>query len=112
MVDTITFDDLQKVDIRVGTVKTVERIEDADKIYKLMVDFGDEQRQIVSGLVAHYSADELEGAQLPFILNLEPRTFKGVESQGMLLAVSDESNDGAPVLLLPDKDVPNGSEVI
>ncbi|OHB19665.1 MAG: hypothetical protein A2666_03945 [Parcubacteria group bacterium RIFCSPHIGHO2_01_FULL_47_10b] len=107
----VSLDELHKLDVRIGTVRKVELIEGADRLYKLTVDFGadDPARQIVSGIREYYTIKQLEGAQLPFILNLEPRRLKGVDSNGMLLAVSV---DGAAVLLKPRKKVPEGSKVI
>ncbi len=107
MSDSISFEDFKKVEIKIGKVLTCEKVEGADKLYKLEVDFGEEKRQIVSGIVDFYQPEDLIGKQFPFITNLEPRTIRGVESQGMLMAV-DPGNDSA-VLLSPDKEVPEGS---
>ena len=102
----VTFDDFAKLEIRIGKVLSVEKIEGTDKLLKLQVDFTSEQRQIVSGIAEFYSPDDLIGKEFPFIINLEPRVIRGVESQGMILAV--DSTDGI-VLLNPDKEVPEGS---
>lgn len=102
----ITIEDFAKLDIRIGTITAAEKVENADKLLKLQVDFGSETRQIVSGIAAWYAPEELVGKQCPFIFNLEPRTFRGVESQGMLFAVGTE---GGAVLVHPDKKVPEGS---
>ena len=109
--DTITFEEFKKIEIRMGKVIKAEKVENADKLLKLQVDFAGEigVRQIVSGIAEYYSTEELEGKKLPFIVNLEPRKFKGEESQGMLMAVDTE---GKPVLLLPAEDVLEGSEVV
>ncbi|HKC14554.1 MAG TPA: methionine--tRNA ligase subunit beta [Patescibacteria group bacterium] len=106
----ITFEEFKKVEIRIGKVTKVEKVENADKLLKLQVDFGPEvgERQIVSGIAEYYSIADLEGKKLPFIVNLEPRKFKGVESQGMLMAVDAEK----PVLLTPVEDVAEGSEIV
>ncbi|HZQ29696.1 MAG TPA: hypothetical protein VFA93_01290 [Patescibacteria group bacterium] len=108
--DSVTFEEFKKVEIKIGKVLSVEKVENADKLLKLVVDFGPPigQRQIVSGIAEHYSSKDLEGKKLPFIVNLEPRKFKGVESQGMLMAVSG----GKPVLLLPAEDVLEGAEIV
>jgi len=103
----VTFDDFKKLEIKIGRVISAEKVEGADKLYKLEVDFGEFKRQIVSGIVDFYTPEELVNHQFPFIVNLEPRTIRGVESQGMLMAV-DPGNDSA-VLLSPDKEVPEGS---
>lgn len=109
--DNVTFEEFKKVEIRIGKILSVEKVENADKLLKLQVDFGGElgERQIVSGIAEHYSVEELEGKKLPFIVNLEPRKFKGVESQGMLMAVDTEDK---PVLLIPQEEVSEGSEVL
>lgn len=106
----VTLDEFRKIEIRIGKVLKVEKVENADKLLKLQVDFGSEigERQIVSGIAEFYQPDELEGKKLPFIVNLEPRTFKGVESQGMLMAVAADK----PVLLLPAEDVKEGSLIV
>lgn len=106
----ITFEDFKKIEIKIGKVLSVEKVENADKLLKLIVDFGPDigERQIVSGIAEHYSSKDLKGKKLPFIVNLEPRTFKGVESQGMLMAVSSDK----PVLLLPAENVKKGSSVV
>ncbi len=105
-----TIDDLQKLDIRVGTFTSVEPIEGSEKLYKELVDFGSEigQRQILSGIQKYFTPEELVGRQALFIVNLEPRQMMGFESNGMLLATD---NDEAPVLLVPDSKVPNGSKI-
>lgn len=104
----ITYDDFAKLDVRMGTIITCQKIENADKLLKLEVDFGDFKRQIVSGIAMWYTPEDLVGKQCPFLINLEPRTFRGVESQGMLIATG---TDDSAVLLFPDKQVPNGSEI-
>lgn len=102
----VTFDDFAKLEIKVGKVLSAEKVEGADKLLKLQVDFTSEQRQIVSGIAEFYSPDDLVGKEFPFIVNLEPRIIRGVESQGMMLTVDTGSNI---VLLNPDKEVPEGS---
>ncbi|MEI6660248.1 MAG: methionine--tRNA ligase [bacterium] len=115
--DKVTYEEFKKMDIRVGRVVSVESIEGADKLLKFQIDFGDKDtegngvfRQIVSGLKEFYpDYDKLVGKQLLYILNLEPRTIKGVESQGMLLAV--DGKEGNPVFLVPEVEVEPGSKV-
>lgn len=104
----ITFDDFAKLEIKVGKVLSAEKVEGADKLLKLQVDFSSEQRQIVSGIAEYYSPEQLIGKEFPFIVNLEPRTIRGVESQGMIMAVDSENGI---VLLNPDKPVPPGSKI-
>lgn len=108
--DQITFDDFKKVEIRMGKITSCEKVLDADKLLKLQVDFGDFQRQIVSGIAMSYAPEEMVGKTLPFIVNLEFRKFKGEESQGMLMATGTGGED--IVLLEPNKDVEPGSEVV
>lgn len=104
----ITLEDFKKLEIRIGKVSKAEKVEGADRLLKLEVDFGSEKRQIVSGIAEFYVAEELAGKEFVFLVNLEPRKFKGIESQGMILAADDT---GKPVLLEPDKEVKIGSVV-
>lgn len=104
----ITFQDFQKLDIRIGTILEAEPIEGADKLYKLKVDLGDEKRELVAGIREEYSPEELKGKQIPILINLEPKTIRGIESKGMILAV--EIN-GKAILIHPDKQVPNGAKI-
>lgn len=111
----ITFEEFKKMDIRVGTIKNVEIIENSDKLLKTTIDFGEKNennesifRIIVSGIREYYeNYDSLIGKQLLYIINLSPRTIKGVESNGMLLAVGDKE----PIFLIPEKEVTTGSKV-
>jgi len=105
----ITYSDFQKMDIRIAKIKSAERVPNTDKLIKLEIDIGDETRQIVAGIGEVYEVDDLINKQIPVIINLEPRKIKGIESNGMLLAVVVE---GKPVLLEPDKEVPNGSKIL
>lgn len=108
-VSTITHDDFKRLDIRIGTVLSAEKVPDADKLLRLIFDFGDEQRQIIAGIAEVFpDPSVLVGRQLPVLVNLEPRQLRGYESQGMLLAVAV---DGQPVLLHPEREVPLGSVI-
>lgn len=105
----ITIDDCKKVEVKVGTVVTAEKIPETDKLLRLMVDLGDATgpRQIVSGIAAYVSDPAtLVGKQLAFVANLEPRTIKGFESQGMLFAVGEGETFA---FLTPSKPVPPGT---
>ncbi len=105
----IPFEDFKKVEIKVGTVISAEKIENADKLIKLVFDLGSEQRQIVAGIAEVFpDVSVLVGMQMPIVVNLEPKMLKGFESQGMILAVNV---DGKPVLLHPEGQVPPGSVV-
>jgi len=105
----ITIEELKKLEIRIGTILSAERVENTDKLIKLEVDLGDEKRQIVTGIAEFFDINDLEGKQIPIASNLEPKTFKGIESQGMILAVNV---DGRPILLHPEEEVPPGSSII
>lgn len=107
MKDEISIDDFAKIDIRVGTVLAAERVPETDKLIKCTIDFGeDEPRTIVSGIAHLREPEALVGKQLPYITNLAPRTIKGIESAGMLLAVGEGDSFA---LLHPDHDVPPGT---
>lgn len=106
--DIIKFEDFQKLDIRIGRILSAERVDGADKLLKLEVDLGEEKRQLVAGIAKFYEPENLIGKQIPVLVNLEPRVFKGIESQGMILAAS---SDGNCVLISPEKEVPAGSKV-
>lgn len=102
-------DDFKKLDIRIGKIISAEKIENSDKLLKLIFDFGTEQRQIIAGIALSYpDYNALVGKEMPVIFNLEPRTLRGQESQGMILAASD--GEGA-VILNPEREVPPGSIV-
>jgi len=104
----ISFDDFQKLDIKIGTILEAEKVEGADKLLKLKVDLGDEQRILVAGIAETYNAEKIIGKQIPILINLEPKKLRGIESQGMILAVE---TDGKAVLLHPEKKVANGSKI-
>lgn len=106
---SISYDDFKKVEMKVGKVLACEKVENTDKLLKLEVSFGEETRQIVSGIAEMYQSEDLVGKILPFVTNLEPRTIRGVESNGMILAAHDENDK--PVLLFPDKDIPAGNSI-
>jgi methionine--tRNA ligase beta chain len=110
MSDQITFEEFKKTEIRIGKILSAEKVADADRLLKLQVDFGDFQRQIVSGIAESYTSEEMVGKSLPFIVNLEYRKFKGEESQGMLMATG--ADDGKVILLEPNGEVTAGTEVV
>lgn len=107
----VTYEEFKKMDIRVGTIKEIEPVPETDKLLKCMIDFGEETyRQIVSGIREFYPEyEKLVGKQVLYIVNLEPRMIKGIESRGMLMAV--DGSDGAPVFLIPSTEVQSGSKV-
>ncbi len=112
---TISFEDFKKLDLRVAKIIAAEKVEGTDKLLKLTLDAGDKDaanlpagRQVVSGIAEDYPPEALIGREIIVIANLESRNFKGIESQGMLLAAEGE---GVISLLMPDKDVPPGSQI-
>ncbi len=106
--DEITLDDLYKIDIRVGTIESVEDIVDSDKLVELLVDFGDFKRSILAGIKEEREdPQEIQGKQALFVVNLAPKKMFGRLSHGMLFDIGYE--DGIiPVLAQPEKEVPNG----
>ncbi|MFW6172694.1 MAG: methionine--tRNA ligase subunit beta [Elusimicrobiota bacterium] len=106
--DTISFSDFKKLEIRIGTITSAEKIEESERLLKLNINFGEQERQIVAGISEFYSPRELVNTQVPVILNMDPRKIMGVESQGMILAADSQ---GEPVLLKPEKHVASGSVV-
>lgn len=104
----INFEDFNKLDIRIGTITEAEPIERTDKLLKLKIDLGEETRELVAGIADEYKPEDIKGKQIPILTNLEPKTIKGIESQGMILAIDI---DNKATLLHPDKEIPNGSKV-
>ncbi len=105
----VQYDDFAKLDIRVGTIVAAEMVPDTDKLIKCTIDFGDfGTRTIVSGVAQWKKPEDLVGRQCPYIVNLAPRVLRGVESQGMLLALSDESG---LALLHPERAVVPGAPI-
>ncbi len=105
----IVYDDFAKLDIRVGTVIEAEKMPKSNKLLKLRVDTGLDQRTILSGIAQHYTPEEMVGKQVTIIANLAPRKMMGTESQGMILMAED--TDGKLRLLLPSDGVVPGSQV-
>ena len=105
---TVSFEDFQKLDLRVGRIVTAEPVPKANKLLKLTVDVGQEQRTVVAGIAANYSPEALVGKSIILVANLAPRTLRGVESQGMVLAAE---SDGQIVLASFDTPVHPGSKV-
>lgn len=108
---TISFDVLERVDVRVGTIERVEEVPKSDKLVKLTVDLGDHKRSILVGMKQERKEPkEIEGKQALFVVNLEPRKMMGEVSEGMLFDIGYA--DGiTPVLAMPERDVPNGTRV-
>ena len=107
LVDFSTFDSLEMV---VGEIKACRKHENADKILVFDVDFGNETRQILSGVAAYYKSEELVGKKVAAVLNLKPRVIRGLESKGMLLSFVD-NKDGKEKSQLITSDMPVGSKI-
>ncbi len=106
----ISYEDFEKLDLKVGEIIEVEEIPNADKLYKLTVDIGEETRTVCAGIKQYYSRDELKGKKIILLANLAPRKLKGIESQGMILAASTENHEEV-VLVSPESDIEVGSQV-
>lgn len=96
-----SFDEFQKMDIRLGTILEAEKVKKADKLLKLLVDTGLDKRVIVSGIAEHYTPEEVIGKTVTVLMNLAPRTIKGIESQGMILMAENENNELS--FMIPEK---------
>ena len=106
----VSFEDWEKLDIRVGTVLECERVPKADKLLKFLIADGLENRTILSGIAQHYAPEELVGKQICFIANFPPRKIRGIESQGMIL--SAENFDGSLGVITLDRETKNGCPVV
>ncbi len=108
---TIKFEDWEKLDLRVGTIKSVKQHPNADKLYILLVEMGEgeQDKELVAGLKEYYTEQELLNKKIIVCTNLEPKMVRGVTSEGMVLAADDGSN---PITLLTvDKPVNNGAKI-
>ena len=105
----VNYEEFSKMDMRVGTVISAENVEKSDKLLKLVIDFGTEQRTLMAGVKKWYSAESLVGKQIAILFNLEPRKVFGIESQGMILAAEDSA--GNVSVLTVDKKLENGAQV-
>ena len=104
----VSIDDFAKLDLRVAKIKAAEPVSGADRLLKLQIEIGDEERQIVAGIAQHYQPDELVGKQIVVVANLKPAKVRGVVSEGMLLAASTADNLS---LVTIEKDLPSGARV-
>lgn len=105
----IQYDDFAKLELKAGTITAAEKVEKADKLLKLTVDLGSEQRTVVSGIAMHYKPEDIVGKQVTLVANLAPRKMRGIESQGMILMAEDK--DGRLVFVNPAEAVAPGSNV-
>ncbi|MSP37977.1 MAG: methionine--tRNA ligase subunit beta [Deltaproteobacteria bacterium] len=104
----ISIDDFRKIALKVATIKAAEPHPNADRLMVLQIDLGGEQRQICAGIRNSYTPEELVGKQIVVVTNLETAKLRGMESQGMLLAASD---DGRVIIMTPEKSVQAGAQV-
>jgi len=107
--DEVTIDEFFRFNLRVARVIEAQRVEGSDKLMKLQVRVGEDQRQIVAGIAQQYAPEDLIGRQVCVVFNLKPAKLMGLESQGMIMA-ADDSNGGA-ILLEPDKEAPEGTRI-
>ena len=105
----ISFEEFQKLDLRVGKIIESNQIPGARNLIRMIVDFGTEKRQAVAGLLQYYKPENLAGRKCVFILNLQRRKMMGIESQCMILAAEDEK--GNVIVLQPEKDIAEGSRI-
>ncbi|KKT80787.1 MAG: hypothetical protein UW78_C0025G0012 [Candidatus Azambacteria bacterium GW2011_GWA1_44_9] len=103
-----TIADFNKLAIKIGTIRSAEKVQGSSKLLRLDVDLGHEHRQVLAGIGEKYNPKDLKGKQIPVLANLEPRKIMGQQSNGMILAV-DVS--GEPILLHPAEKVANGSQI-
>ncbi len=110
--EKISFEYFKKIEVKIGEIKSAEKIEDTDKLIKLAVDFGEQEvRTIVSG-IAHRVATpaDLIGKKFPFVTNLEPRMIRGVESNGMIMVASDDQEGFS--FIEPSSPISNGARLV
>ena len=105
----IKFQDFEKLDLRVGKILKVENHPNADKLFKIQVDFGVEKRQVLAGIKPWYKPTDLKGKQAVFVVNLEPREIRGEKSEAMILAADEERKK--VVFITPEKNIKNGSQI-
>ena len=103
-----TYEDFKKLEFKIAVIKDVVEHPNADRLYVLTVDLGDKTKQVVAGIRAHYKKEDLVGRQVVIVDNLDPAVLRGVESQGMILAASDENG---LAIVGPEKNMKLGSIV-
>ena len=106
--ETITIDEFMKIDLRTAKILEAEKVEGSEKLLKLRIKVGDEERTLAAGIAKHYKPEELIGKTIIIVSNLKPRVIKGIESQGMLLAVEDEDKI---IMLTTDQEAKDGLRV-
>jgi methionine--tRNA ligase beta chain len=103
----INFEEFAKVELKVVRVLSAENVENSEKLLKLTVSSGEEERQVIAGIGKAYTPESLVGKEVVIVANLEPRMIMGLESQGMIVAATDEA--GLPAIVCPDREVPVGT---
>ena len=104
----ISFEEFQKIDLRIATITKAEKVPKTDKLIKLKIQVGKISKTIVAGIAEHYDIDNLINKQIVVVNNLQPTTIRGIESQGMLLAARE---NGQLTLLTPDNNIADGSKI-
>lgn len=104
----VSFEDVMKIDLRVAEVLEAEKVEKTDKLLKLKLKMGSEERTVVAGIAQHYEPEKLIGKKVAFVANLKPAKLRGITSQGMILAASDKDT---LTVLTPEKDIPSGARI-
>jgi methionine--tRNA ligase beta chain len=105
----VTIEDFKKLEIKIGKIVSVEKVPEADKLLKFVFDLGSEKRQIIAGMAEFFpDLSILIDKEMPLLINIEPRKFRGHESQGMIIAADI---NGKPIFLLPEEEIPPGSVV-
>ncbi len=106
----ITYDDFSKLDLRIATILEAEQVPKTQKLLKLKINIGLEERTIVSGIAEHYKPEDIIGKQIIVVANLEPRAIKGIDSKGMILMIHDEEK--GLIMIQPEKEAADGSQII
>ncbi len=104
----VTFDEFSKMDLRIGRIVKAEPVPTSRNLVKMMIDVGNETRQAVAGMAKHYSPKDLEGKHVTVIVNLQPKSMFGIDSNVMILAAEDEKTVS---ILVPDRPVKAGSKI-
>ena len=109
LTEEVSFAEFEKFDFRIGKIIEATQVQDSKKLIKILVDFGNEKRQAVAGLLKHYKPEELIGKKCVFLLNLQRRLIAGIESQCMVLAAEDTL--GNVSVLQPEREIAEGSKI-
>lgn len=107
--EKISFSDFQKIDLKVAKILQAEKVEGSHKLLKLTISLGNTEKTIIAGIGEYYSPENLINKEIVVVANLESKTIKGIESQGMLLAATDQ--EGKISLLIPDQYIEPGSKI-